>query len=269
MTNFSRRAIESLLLVAAVSFAGCSGGDKTALSADAGIGESEAAAWVTALSALQADTGQIYSFVFMGDPAETATNTGVRVQLYPRTAEEACGLYSSAGGYSTTDEFWLLEAQFSQSIAGTYTVDYETTHLRDSNQLTALVTLLHRKSDQFVEKYRAVAGTATLAANADLTTWKAGAGLTGTFDVQFPTNAMQEDHCSGSMALDGTNMTNTCYCVDASGKTSQCTPADGHTSCCEDLTSPRQQVQIQFSASQCAGMCLYRAGTSNFCALLY
>jgi len=111
------------------------------------------------ISGLEQAEGQIYSFVFNGDPADP-TNIEHASPFIRRPKRRLCGRYSH-GVPSTMDDFWFLEFDLSQSVAGTYQVVYEATEMRDPAHPAATVRLLHRQ-DTYVANYLAVEGQITL-----------------------------------------------------------------------------------------------------------
>ena len=218
------------------------------------------------LPRLEQAQGQIYSFLFLDNPADPM-NVGAHLVIQDASAAQGCGRYSKRTGLVTTEDFWALDVLVSRATAGVSPVIYDSHIHPGSTTLAAEVQLVHARDGAFTGNYPAVEGTVTLDEGMTLERWWAGASLVGTLDVSFPVHAVQQISCVGGQSATGEGYSNVCSCLDADGVSGQCHLELEHANCCADVQSARQAVHIRFAAAQCSDVCL-SAAPNDFCGLL-
>jgi hypothetical protein len=215
--------------------------------------------WTAALQDLSSGSA-VYSYRFDGSPPG---GTFFRLGVHDVDPTTACARYGSSAP-STPSDYWFLDIEVNDTSLGAHEISLVQ---RDGTaSATANVTLLHHRQDATEDAFDAVSGSVAITSAPDPAAARQGANLSGSLEADFPSHALEEVECQGGVGRDGGGAFSECTCRDSIGTLSTCTPADGGSNCCQDLSSPRVHFSLSFVATSCPNMCRWAAGLSvDYC----
>ncbi|MBI4511075.1 MAG: hypothetical protein HY698_15690 [Deltaproteobacteria bacterium] len=195
--------------------------------------------WKDALGTM-AGSGSTYSFAYEGEPP---SGTQLRLALYAEDLIGACGLYTSE---KPPGDFWMLSVTTPAASAGVYEI---------ARTKGASARLVRVREGEKAAKYPAISGRVEiLSVPSSTEAFRAGERMTGRIVAGFPVHPAHAIECSGG-GSEGGEVEFECQCREESGKEFKCIASAEDGACCTPTSGETVQLEIDFDAAPCAGMC--------------